>query len=112
MVSIAQRAKVVAGEQFYSIYYGIGSHSIHGNWQDILINNLSEEEEEYKLNLDWIRPRPQILDAPIGFNLIITKTFVEKENLKDRETYIERTKVLNDYQIKLQKEHEKFLGKY
>lgn len=38
--SIKERANLVAGEMFYSVFYGISSHSIHGNWQDILLNNL------------------------------------------------------------------------
>ena len=39
--SIKSRAENIFSEQFYSVFYGIGSHSIHGNWQDILSNNLS-----------------------------------------------------------------------
>jgi hypothetical protein len=38
--SVKNRASIVGSDQFYSIYYGMSSHSIHGNWQDILMNNL------------------------------------------------------------------------
>lgn len=45
--SIKSRADEVAGEMFYSVFYGIASHSIHGDWQDILFNNLTKPEERW-----------------------------------------------------------------
>lgn len=108
--SISKRAKVVAGEKFYSIFYGIGSHSIHGNWQDILMNNLSQEENEvFRINLEWNKPRPQVMDGTIGLNLILTKMFVEKENLSSKKTYLKKVKTLMEYQTLLLNEHEKYL---
>ncbi len=108
--SISKRAKVVGGEQFYNIFYGLGSHSIHGNWQDILFNNLSQEEnDEFKLNLKWNRPRPQIMDGAIGLNLSLTKIFIEKENLDNKPNYLEKVKLLMEYQALLLSEHENYL---
>jgi len=51
--SIKSRADAVAGEMFYDVYYGISSHSIHGNWQDILTNNLERFGENFKLHINW-----------------------------------------------------------
>ena len=108
--SIAKRAKVVAGEQFYSIFYGLSSHSIHGNWQDILMHNLSQEEnEEFKIYLKWNKPRPPIMDGAIGLNLLLTKMFVEKENINSKKTYLEKVKILMEYQTLLLYGHEKYL---
>ena len=107
--SISKRAESVAGNQFYNIFYGIGSHSIHGNWQDILSNNLTRENDEFKVNLKWNRPRPQIMDGAIGMNLLLTKSFVEKENLKESKSYLEKTELLINYQSDLLNEHEKYL---
>jgi hypothetical protein len=109
--SIAKRAEYVAGDQFYKIFYGLGSHSIHGNWQDILMNNLTKEDDEFKINLEWNRPRPQIMDGAIGMNLLLTKSFVEKEKLKESKLYLEKTELLMNYQSDLLNEHEKYLKK-
>lgn len=109
--SIKQRAEYVAGDQFYKIFYGLGSHSIHGNWQDILMNNLTKENDKFKLNLEWNKPRPQIMDGAIGMNLLLTKSFVEKENLKESKAYLEKTELLMNYQSDLLYEHEKYLKK-
>ena len=107
--SIAKRAEYVAGDQFYKVFYGIGSHSIHGNWQDILMNNLTKEDDEFKLNLEWNRPRPQIMDGAIIMNLVLTKSFAEKEKLKGLEFYLEKTELLMKYHSDLTNEHEKYL---
>lgn len=107
--SIAKRAEYVAGEQFYKIFYGIGSHSIHGNWQDILMNNLTKENNEFKINLEWNRPRPQIMDGAIIMNLILTESFVEKEKLNGLESYSEKVDLLMRYHSDLTNEHEKYL---
>lgn len=111
--SIKDRANLVAGEMFYSVFYGISSHSIHGNWQDILISNLKKLEEGFELNLEWNRPRPQIIDGAIILNLDIVKTFCERE-LKGDTTgnlIIEKCNVLNEYHSDLNQNHEKWLMK-
>jgi hypothetical protein len=81
--SIKERANLVAGEMFYSVFYGISSHSIHGNWQDILLNNLKKIEDGFELNLQWNRPRPQVIEGPIILNLDIIKIFCERELTDD-----------------------------
>jgi hypothetical protein len=111
--SIKERAKIVAGEMFYSVFYGISSHSIHGNWQDILFNNLKKLEEGFELNLQWNRPRPQIIDGAIVLNLDIVKTFCEREFQSDTTAnlIIEKCKTLNNYHADLTHNHEKWMLK-
>lgn len=77
--SIKSRADLVAGEMFYGVFYGISSHSVHGNWQDILFNHLNKIDDGFEVNLDWNRPRPQIVEAVIALNLDIIITFCDKE---------------------------------
>jgi len=110
--SIKSRADEVAGEMFYSVFYGLASHSIHGNWQDILFNNLTKLDEGFKLNLKWHRPKPQIMDGPITLNLDIVNLFVDKE-LKDDEHYDvlkEKAELLFEYYRMLTKKHEDWLS--
>jgi hypothetical protein len=78
-VSVKGRAELVAGELFYSVFYGIGSHAVHGNWQDILSNHLDKHEDGFKLHLEWRRSRPQIIDGPVLFNLDVMNKFVKAE---------------------------------
>lgn len=111
--SIKDRANLVAGEMFYSVFYGISSHSIHGNWQDILLNNLKKIEDGFELNLQWNRPRPQIIDGAIILNLDIVKIFCERELQNDTTAslIIEKCKTLNDYHAGLTQNHEKWMLK-
>lgn len=111
--SIKERANLVAGEMFYNIFYGISSHSIHGNWQDILLNNLEKLEDGFKLNLQWNRPRPQIIDGAIILNLDIVKVFCECELQSDTvgSLIIEKCKVFNTYHLCLNQNHEKWMMK-
>ena len=110
---IKERADMVAGEMFYSVFYGISSHSIHGNWQDILFNNLKKLEDGFELNLQWNRPRPQIIDGAIILNLDIVKTFCESELNGDTtgKAIIEKCKLLSEYHLELSQNHEKWLTK-
>lgn len=111
--SIKERANLVAGEMFYGVFYGISSHSVHGNWQDILMNNLKKIEDGFELNLQWNRPRPQIIDGPIFLNLDIIKTFCEQQLIDDNLTTLIREKcdMLIDYQANLSQNHEKWMLK-
>jgi hypothetical protein len=111
--SIKERANLVAGEMFYSVFYGISSHSIHGNWQDILLNNLKKLEDGFELNLQWNRPRPQIIDGAIILNLDIVKIFCERElpNEGTASLIIEKCKKLNNYHLDLTQNHEKWMSK-
>lgn len=109
--SIKERANVVAGEMFYTVYYGISSHSIHGNWQDILISNLRKVENGFELNLDWNKPRPQIIDGPIILNLDIVDIFCENELIENEISTLirEKCKLLTNYQTDLSVNHEKWM---
>lgn len=111
--SIKERANLVAGEMFYSVFYGISSHSIHGNWQDILLNNLKKIEDGFELNLQWNRPRPQIIEGPVNLNLDIVKIFCERELTGDTtsNTILEKCEILNKYLLDLSQYHEKWMLK-
>ena len=111
--SIKERANLVAGEMFYSVFYGISSHSIHGNWQDILLNNLKKIEDGFELNLQWNRPKPQIIDGPIILNLDIVKIFCECELTHDTtaKTILEKCEILNNYLSILSQYHERWMLK-
>jgi hypothetical protein len=111
--SILSRAQKVASPNFYEIFYGISSHSIHGNWQDILFNHLKKENNEFLLNLDWVRPRPQIMDGVIILNLETTILFAERElnGISDKDLIIKKCELLKGYHKELVDRHEELMGR-
>lgn len=111
--SIKSRSDKVAGEMFYSVYYGISSHSVHGNWQDILSHNLNKEKDGFTLNLDWKSSKPQSIDGPIGLNLDVLKIFNDKElsNYIPHDILKESLKNLTKYHGCLIESHEQWISK-
>ena len=109
--SISSRAEKVASMEFYDIFYGIASHSVHGNWQDILLNHLKRKDDMFLLNLTDVRPRPQILDGPIILNLNVTEIFVKTElsNNKFKDILIEKCDLLSKHHEKLITRHESIM---
>lgn len=77
--SIKSRADELLNEQFYKVFYGVCSHSIHGNWQDVLSYNLTVFDDKFKVQTEWNKPKPQLMDFAIFQNLDILKTYIEYE---------------------------------
>lgn len=111
--SIASRAEKVASSDFYDIFYGTSSHMVHGNWQDILFNHTKRKNENLFLNFEWVRPRPQIMDAPISLNIDIVRVFVERELAKadERGLLLDKCRLLSNYHRELIEKHEKMMIK-
>jgi hypothetical protein len=105
------RADKVSIDMFYSVYYGMSSHAIHGNWQDILSNNLKKVEGGFKLDLNWQKTGPQIIDGPIILSLDVMSIFIKKELSSDNNStlLLDNIKTLLDYQSSLMSAHEKWM---
>jgi len=62
--NIFERAKAVGLEGAYLASFGGASHSIHGNWQDLLEYHLDNiDDESFRAEFRWHSPRPQVLQA-------------------------------------------------
>ncbi|MCA0349617.1 MAG: DUF5677 domain-containing protein [Bacteroidetes bacterium] len=109
--SIKSRADAVAGKQFYNIYYGISSHAIHGNWQDILSNNLTKTKKGFQLKLDWQKPKTPIVEAIAVFNLKFINLFAQKEmkEYPNTKSIIESSEKLLESCILFSECHEKWI---
>lgn len=59
--NLFEKAKEVGLEEAYLGAFAGPSHSVHGNWQDLLEYHLDWDDEGYTANLEWHRPRPQLL---------------------------------------------------
>jgi hypothetical protein len=99
------------GELFYDFLFGIQSHAIHGNWQDLLFNHLIERNEGFNSNIDWSEPKSQMLEGVISFNLKIIEMFVNRE-LNDISKEINSLlDEMKNYSKLLYIKHEDFLNK-
>jgi hypothetical protein len=62
--NLFERAERLGLDEAYLAAFGGGSHSVHGNWQDLLEYHLEKvDDTQYRPNLNWHAPRPQILQA-------------------------------------------------
>lgn len=59
--NLFEKAKDVGLEDAYLGAFAGPSHAVHGNWQDLLEYHLDSDEEGYTADLQWHRPRPQLL---------------------------------------------------
>lgn len=60
-VSLYQRANAVGLGEAYLGLFGGPSHHVHGSWQDLIEYHLHHDGEGFTPELEWHRPRPQLL---------------------------------------------------
>lgn len=60
-MNLFEKARDVGLEEAYLGAFAGPSHSVHGNWQDLLEYHLDSDEGGYTADLQWHRPRPQLL---------------------------------------------------
>tara|TARA_R110000737_G_scaffold103482_1_gene136739 strand:- start:49 stop:924 length:876 start_codon:yes stop_codon:yes gene_type:complete len=95
--NVYERTKAIGEEFYYKTHYGISSHSIHGNWQEIMFNHLNENENGFQINLSWKKPRPQLIEGSLLQILDTTKIIIENEIVN--ETI--KKELLNNYKLLL-----------
>jgi hypothetical protein len=61
--NLFDRATAVGLGTAYLAGVGGGSHSIHGNWMDLLEYHLDDVDDGFEPQLEWRRPRPQVCIA-------------------------------------------------
>lgn len=109
-LNLYERARKIGLEYAYLAAFGGGSHSIHGNWQDLLEYHLEKiDDNSYRPYIDWHMPRPQILEALVTLvadALADYVTFFTDDNAPD---FIDRLNDLKDRTNKLSTLHEGFL---
>ena len=59
--NLFEKAKEVGLDEAYLGAFAGPSHSVHGNWQDLLEYHLDVDDDGYTGNLRWHQPRPQLL---------------------------------------------------
>lgn len=109
--TLLERAQAVDLGEAYLGLVGGPSHTVHGNWQDLLEYHLDETESGFVPELEWHRPRPQPLFVISILTLQMLEDYVvqlvgehAKPLLDDLDDLRERLDLAND-------EHEHFLSK-
>jgi Family of unknown function (DUF5677) len=73
--NLFEKAKEVGLEDAYLGAFAGPSHSVHGNWQDLLEYHLDLDDEGYRADLHWHRPRPQLLTTLSHLTMKTLRTF-------------------------------------
>jgi hypothetical protein len=75
---IYERAKSIGMEDAYFALFSLPSHSVHGNWQDLISYHLKYEKGEFSPKIQWSYPRPQLLFGAALLSADINKLFLNK----------------------------------
>lgn len=57
---IYERAKSIGMEDVYFALFSLPSHSVHGNWQDLISHHLEYEKGEFSPRIKWAHSKPQL----------------------------------------------------
>lgn len=98
--------------EIYNVFYGLSSHFIHGNWQDLVENHLNYiNDKNITINYDWNKPKPHLLSGVIIFNLLCVKMFA-KTNATDqlKEELLNKFRKLFKYKFFLSEKYEQFIS--
>jgi len=92
--SIYNRLKDLGMENMYLVFVGLLSHSVHGNWQDLIDNHLEYQDGEFSPKISWGYARPQPIFAASILSIEANKFYLDKiiEESLDKE----RLKELNN----------------
>lgn len=61
--NLFEKASEVGLQDAYLGAFAGPSHSVHGNWQDLLEYHLDSDDTGYMVDLQWHQPRPQLLST-------------------------------------------------
>ena len=110
--SIFSRLKDIGMENMYLVFMGLESHSVHGNWQDIIDNHLEYQDGEFSPKMSWCHSRPQPIFAASILSVEVNRLYLDKiiEESPDKERLQELN---NDVLIRIRvadELHEQFLN--
>lgn len=108
--NLRAKAEDVGMEEFYITHISIPSHSIHGNWQDLITNHLIKEEDGYSLQFMLIPMKANII---IGTELLIadiSKFYTETQlpDGEDKEILFTRINDFMESMFKINEFYNKF----
>ena len=110
--NLFEKARDVGLDEAYLATIGGPSHSVHGNWQELLEYNIEFNEDGFVPSLDWHTPRPQLGNAICYQAIIVTIEYLNylkylspqkiEEVIEKLEELLTRVQLLDEL-------HERFL---
>lgn len=58
---IYERSKSIGWKDLYFALFSLPSHTVHGNWQDLITYHLEYKKGEFSPKIKWTHPEPQLL---------------------------------------------------
>lgn len=110
-LNIFERAKAVGLEAAYLAAFGGASHTVHGNWQDLVEYHLENvNEDSFLADFEWHAPRPQLLDAITLHAAETAADFVHYLAPDESGPFVDLLRDLQDRVLLLSRLHEEFLS--
>lgn len=109
---IKKRFSEIMAPSLY-ILYGNSSHSVHGNWQDLLFFHLSKSGDGFVQKPDWTIPNIQLIAPVTLMSCNLLRNFSEEilPNSENKDILLEEIKNVFLRAWELDKLHEKFIQK-
>lgn len=111
--SIYERLKAIGMESMYLVFMGLASHSVHGNWQDLIDHHLYFQDGQFSPKIKWSVARPEAILSVSILSIEANKWYLEKvieessdnKRLKElNDDVLVRTRVLDEL-------HEQFINR-
>lgn len=107
--SIYQRAKDLGLEKMHLHMFSGQSHSIHGNWNDLIFYHLEKKGNYFIPDFDWNDARPQGLIAQSILATEALELYFERFDIDIKEKVLKKLDSLRKRLIKLNHLHEDYL---
>ena len=107
--NVFERADSIGFGETYLGMFGGPSHTVHGNWQDLLEYHLQELDSGFGPELDWHNPRPQLLFTIGIVTLDMLKNYLAHLAKENADRIILELEDLLERLILSKDEHEKFI---
>lgn len=76
--NLRDKAKEISYENGYLALFSLPSHTVHGNWQDLLEFHLTAVETGFEPRSDWAKPRPQYLSIASKMSVDACESFLDR----------------------------------
>ena len=84
---------------------------MHGNWQDLIEYHLDVDDDGYRAELEWRRPRPQLLSTLAHLTIKTQKTFFSHAVDEAGDEVAKKFPDLEDRLGRFVQMHEEFLAR-
>ena len=108
--NLFEKAQDVGLDEAYLGAFAGPSHSVHGNWQDLLEYHLEDESGGFVPDFDWHPPRPQLLTTVAHLTIITLGEFFSEIIGAAGDAVAERFLDLDERLQRLIHLHEEFLA--